>query len=220
MSDELQTMQLIDLPATTGVSPPAVLSQVGDKNTQIAHAENVVIQKSFNFIANGGITKKSGSLTQSMSWQPSNEYYNLIVSGSDEHMEKALAVGSLLIQKDRVLMGCTEETKARFERLDDVAIEQIKLFPSIIASENHNYGRTDEEHQAFFGRITDIGCEDNGIRLYLQTIYPISQQRLNEIEYDLALQYSSSFNEFNRTHWAIKRVNLLDVLTASGLKPF
>ncbi|MDR1409784.1 MAG: hypothetical protein LBJ12_05915 [Oscillospiraceae bacterium] len=88
-----------------------------------------------------------------------------------------------------------------------MAIERIKLFPSIIASENHNYGRTNEEHQAFFGRITDIGFEDNGIRLYLQAIYQISQQRLNEIEFD-------------RTHWAIKRVNLLDVLTASGLKPF
>ena len=220
MKDEMQIVPDTVLPATTGVSPPVAVSQVGDRNTMIAHAENVAVQNNYNFIANGTTTKRSNGLLQGDSWQPSREYYTLIVSGSDEYIETAIATGSLLIDKDRVLEYSTDETKAKFERLTDEDIEQIKTFPSIIASENHYYGRTDDDHQAFFGRITDIGFEDNGIRLYLQTIYQIPQQRLNGMQRELALSYSSSFNEFNRSHWSIKRVNLLDVLTAAGLKPF
>jgi len=199
------------------------MSQVGDKNTQIAHADHVIVQKSYNpmIFANSGTVKRSAGTIQNGSWQPSTDYYNLIVYGNDEYMEGALTVGSLLLSKDRVLSyGCTEETKARFERLDNEAITRIKSFPSIFASENHSYGRTDDDHQALLGRINDIGFEDNGIRLYFQTFYPIPQKRLNGLVFELGFVYSSSFNEFNRTHWAIKRVDLLAVLKAAGLNLF
>lgn len=219
MSKEELIVPVVNIPATAGISPAVSISQVGDKNTQIAHADSVVVQKSYNIIASLATVKRG--MTQGQSWQPSTEYYNLIVGGGDEYMDAAFRAENILIRKDRVLtVGCSDETRSIFGHLDDAAIERIKLFPSLIASENHHYGRTDDDHQTYFGRIIDIGFEDNGIRLYFQTIFPILQQRLNEMPFELSISYSSAFNELNTTHWAIKRANLLAVLTAAGLKPF
>ena len=77
MSDDLQIIPPDSLLTTTGGLPPAAMSQVGDKNTQIAHADHVVIQKSYNLFANGGSVKRSTGLIQGNSWQPSTDYYNL-----------------------------------------------------------------------------------------------------------------------------------------------
>ena len=37
----------------------------------------------------------------------------------------------------------------------------------------------------------------------------LSQQRLNEALFDLDIHGTTSFNEFNRTHWCIKKVDLI-----------
>jgi hypothetical protein len=219
MSDDNQIVSVANTPISTGALPSVAISQVGDKNTQIAHADNVVVQKSYNIFANPMTVKKG--VVQNQSWQPSTEYYNLIVGGSDEYMDAAINAGSILMGKDRVLsIGYSDETQKRFGRLSADDITLIKSFPSIIASENHRYGNTDDDHQAFFGRITDVSFEDNGIRLYFHTIYQIPQQRLNEMIFELSIKHSSAFNELNNTYWSIKRADLLAVLSAAGLRPF
>jgi hypothetical protein len=45
----------------------------------------------------------------------------------------------------------------------------------------------------------------------------IPQQRLNEMASSLAILTAYGTNEFNRTHWTIKPVNLVEELRRAGL---
>lgn len=140
-------------------------------------------------------------------------YYNLFVIGAETYSD-----GHFIVPKDRALTeSMAPETKALFSNLDDEAIAQIKTFPSLFASENRGYGKTDEDHQACYGLVTDVRVQDNGIKIHFQPLSSIPQQRLNELIFQLAIDGTSSFNELNRTHWAIKRLNLIEELRAARI---
>ena len=141
------------------------------------------------------------------------DYYNLFVIGAETFSD-----GHFIVPKDRALTeSMTPENKAQFSALSDEAIARIRTFPSIFASENHYYGKTDDDHQAIFGIVKEVRIQDNGIKIHFQSLWPIQQQRLNEIIFQLAIGGTTSFNELDRTHWAIKRVNLIEELKAAGI---
>ena len=141
------------------------------------------------------------------------DYYNLFVIGTETFSD-----GHFIVPKDRALTeSMTPENKAQFSALSDEAIARIRTFPSIFASENHYYGKTDDDHQAIFGIVKEVRIQDNGIKIHFQSLWPIQQQRLNEIIFQLAIGGTTSFNELDRTHWAIKRVNLIEELKAAGI---
>ena len=141
------------------------------------------------------------------------DYYNLFVIGTETFSD-----GHFIVPKDRALTeSMTPENKAQFSALTDEAIARIRTFPSIFASENHYYGKTDDDHQAIFGLVKEARIQDNGIKIHFQSLWPIPQQRLNEIIFQLAIDGTTSFNELDRTHWAIKRVNLIEELRAAGI---
>ena len=141
------------------------------------------------------------------------DYYNLFVIGTETFSD-----GHFIVPKDRALTeSMTPENKAQFSALTDEAIARIRTFPSIFASENHYYGKTDDDHQAIFGIVKEVRIQDNGIKIHFQSLWPIPQQRLNEIIFQLAIGGTTSFNELGRTHWAIKRVNLIEELRAAGI---
>ena len=89
-----------------------------------------------------------------------------------------------------------------------------------IATENHSYVKTDEAHYAHYGIIADIKVQDNGIKIYYEFLNSIPQQKLNELLFELGLQGNSNFNELNRMHWAIKRINMVEVLRENGIQVF
>ena len=141
------------------------------------------------------------------------DYYNLFVIGTETFSD-----GHFIVPKDRALTeSMTPENKAQFSALTDEAIARIRTFPSIFASENHYYGKTDDDHQAIFGIVKEVRIQDNGIKIHFQSLWPIQQQRLNEIIFQLAIGGTTAFNELNHTHWAIKRVNLIEELRAAGI---
>ena len=151
--------------------------------------------------------------TTGTSFALNTDYYNLFVIGNE-----TFADGHFIVPKDRALTeGMTPENKAQFSALSDEAIVQIKTFPSLFASENRHYGRTDDDHNAIFGLVSEVRKQDNGIKIRLRPLWPIPQQRLNEIASQIAMQGTPSFNELNRTHWAIKRLNLIEELKAAGI---
>ena len=177
---------------------PTFITQDGNKNTQVTHANNV------NIIPGAPANTKVAINT---------EYYNLFVVGNE-----SFSNGHFIVPKDRALTEyMSPEAKAQFSNLSIAAISQIMSLPSIFASENHRYGKTDDSHQAYFGIVTDIKPQDNGIKIYFRSYSAIPQQRLNELAFELAIQGSRSFNELNRTHWAIKRINLIEELNKAGV---
>ena len=204
MNNKLQTLPLDNLPANT-----TVFAQTGESSVQVAQANNV------NNVVNliipmmtpgaGGFVNTNVALNM--------DYYNLFVIGDETFCD-----GHFTVPKDRALTESTSpEVKEQFSALSEDAISQIKTFPSLFASENHSYGKTDDAHQACFGIVTDVKVQDNGIKIHFRPLWAVPQQKLNEIAFNIALQRASSFNELNRTHWAIKKVNLIEELKAAGI---
>ena len=204
MNNKLQTLPLDNLPANT-----TVFAQTGERSVQVAQANNVnnVVNLIIPMMSPGagGIVNTSVALNM--------DYYNLFVIGNETFCD-----GHFTVPKDRALTeSMSPEVKAQFSALSEEAVLQIKTFPSLFVSENHDYGKTDDDHQACFGLVTGVKIQDNGIKIYFRPLWTVPQQKLNEIASKIALQGASSFNELNRTHWAIKKVNLIEELKAAGI---
>lgn len=186
----------------------------GDNNTLIAHADNVNEYNQTIFVTNSSAnTQQQGAMPIYLN----TDYYNLIVVAGDELDNK----GYVMIDKERAITECTaDELKQKYAALTPEAIAEIKTFPAIIATENHDYGRTDDQHVAHYGVITDIKVQDNGIKVYYQFLNELPQERLNGLLFELGILGNSNFNELNRMHWAIKKINMVDTLAENGIRVF
>jgi hypothetical protein len=206
MNKDLQLTSSSNL--ATSVAP-ATFTQTGDKNTQIAHANSV--HQVINIFVPGMAHQPGNAMNTCVSLNL--DCYNLFVIGEEDFQG-----GHFIIPKDRALTeSMSSDAKKQFSALSADAITQIRTFPSLFASENHQYGRTDDSHIAYFGLVTDVKIQDNGIKVYFHKLSAIPQQKLNELTFELALGKAASFNELNRTHWAIKRVNLIEELRKAGI---
>lgn len=210
MNTELQILSGTMLP--TPAEQPT-FSQVGDKNVQVGRADNV--NQVINIIVPGSI-RSAISPTIASGIRLNTDYYNLFVIGNE-----AFDSDHFILPKDRALTeSIAPEIKSQFARLSEDAIAQIKTFPALFASENHLYGQTDDAHTAYVGVVTEIRIQENGIKIYFRLLSPLPQQRLNALASNLALGRASFFNELNRTHWTIKRINLMEELATAGLSVF
>ncbi len=204
MKSNLPRLPLENLPPNT-----TVFAQTGDKSVQVAQAHSV--HNVMNLIIPMTLPGLSSTIPTNISINMS--YYNLFVIG-----DETFCNGHFTVPKDRALTeSMSPETKVQFSALSSKAVLQIKTFPSLFASTNHSYGKTDDAHQAYLGLVTNVNIQNNGIKIFFHPLWPVPQQRLNEIASKLALQSASSFNELNRTHWAIKQINLIEELKAAGI---
>lgn len=148
----------------------------------------------------------------------SHDYYNLFVQGCDDYLDNEY----FYVAKDRALnTGMTSDSiRDEINALRPEDIERIKTFPAIICAENHKYGKTDEEQMAYYGVVYDIKVQDNGIKIYYRILNNIRQQILNEHLFELGLTGNDRLNELNRTHWAIKRIDLVTTLREIGVSVF
>lgn len=142
------------------------------------------------------------------------EYYNLFVSYDVDIRNSQ----PFVVDCDRALTGyMADDVKAAFSSLsDDTMIERIKHFPCLFANENTAYGHTDEEQELGFGYMRQIKVRREGIKIYPQVMYLMKQQRINEAMFDLDIYGSVTFNELNRMHWSIKKVDLIAELREIG----
>ena len=219
MSNDSQVKKTISLPINT---TSAGISQFGDKNTQVAHTDQIIIN---NYIVTANphvirlpvidfgtqsIAPKSSKTNELCSGelQLSNEYYNLFILGYEE----VLQGNRFVFPADRVLNEyIMKDVSDLFPKLDEATIFKVKLLPSIFAYENNL--RDCPEQEAYYGFVTDIKIRENGINIYFQKLITIPQRRLNEIAFNLAIKDW----EFNRTHWTVKKVNLIEELIDAGL---
>ena len=194
---------------------PTEINLPGDNNTLIAHADSVNNQYNPVFVFNNGTSGTPPMAAQQITFN--SDYYNLIVIAGDV----LDGTGRVMIDKERAITESTsEELKDLYASLTPEAIATIKTFPAIITTENHSYGKTDAQHFADYGMITDIKVQDNGIKVYYQCLNKIPQQRLNELLFELGLQGNEHFNELNRMHWAIKKIDMVQVLKENGIQVF
>lgn len=150
----------------------------------------------------------------------SRDYYNLIVYGQ----EPMLTDCHITFEKRRCLVereNITEELSARFSPLTPEIIEELKGFLCILASENKYGGWTDDKHYASVAQLLDVKNRTNGIELYFHPLFAVSQARISELVFELGIcgRYRK-YNELNHSHWSIKEIDLMEVLSDAGLNPF
>mgnify|MGYP000866994631 CR=1 FL=1 len=207
-------LQVVGGRAISPTPTTPAFGQNGDNNTQIGyvgkyenHAHTVIL------VPNSHSRARSNGI---QNLEINYDFYNLFVIGAETYQDS-----SFIVPKDRALTESTaQDIKDMCDALSPEAIEIIKTFPAIFASENHGYARTTEDHVAHYGYVLDVVPQDNGIKIYPFFLNEIKQQSLNLIAHNLGIAHAKSFNELNRTHWAIKRINLLEELERGGISVF
>ncbi|WP_316237005.1 toll/interleukin-1 receptor domain-containing protein [Bradyrhizobium sp. SZCCHNR1015] len=131
--------------------------------------------------------------------------YNLLVSSNAQ----AWTGEPWQIEFSRCVREYTENTiTARFGALDEAAVSELKRLPCIFAYEAFN------KLAPKFGLIRDIAKRQGQVRIEyeLQAIDPfLSADDLEQLTFELDIGNW----EMNRTHWAVKDVNLAKELHAA-----
>jgi hypothetical protein len=129
--------------------------------------------------------------------------YSLIVTASEGAWDEPAHVLPL----GRFLEYTDEALKREFGSLSEAVVTKI---PTVFAYE------FDVGPSARVGWIKKVQTRDNQLRItpaFDESIPPISREKLNELSWDLEI---GSY-ERSRTHWAIKKVDLLAVLSEHGI---
>lgn len=207
MKNELQQVPLNNVPANH-----ITVNQNGEKNVHVNHADNINQTVNYNITySQRTLDGKKKSITQRLD----TDYYNLFVMGGEtfEH-------DHFLVPKNYALTRGTisDDLFERLASLSPEAIEEIKTFPSLFASENTGYwGNTDPEQQTIYGLVTEIRIQDNGIMIYYKDLNFIPQQKINQISFELGMGNPKAITTLNTTRWTIKRINLIEALTDAGI---
>lgn len=211
MENEIQKGNVIGV-----VAPATGVSQTAEKIVNVNRADSITTGNITNNMYFATTDRRQAALTGN--YGTSHDYYSLFVQMDEQFYES----GYFYVNKDRALNTTTTSDYIRNEinALTPEAIERIKTFPAIFCSENHQYGKTDEDHIAYYGLVTDIKVQDNGIKVYYRVLNPIMQQDLNDHLFDFGIVGNERLNELNNTHWAIKRIDLVGTLREIGISVF
>lgn len=139
--------------------------------------------------------------------------YNLFVIADETFRGKYFDV-----PKNRAIAvdKCTPDDLLPLAFLTEECIGIVKRFPAIFASTNHQFARTDNHQKAFFGIVRDVRVMEEGIRVYFYKYRKFGQQLLNEHAADFGIGGTEFRNELDETHWAIKRLDVVETLNNNG----
>jgi len=204
MNTEIQLSQTI----SRDLVPQTVFKHLAGNGLQLANQAGGIINLTV-------VIPGDASATPSSPMQLSDEYYNLFVVHEDYYDDS-----SVLVPKDRALTqfgDAAAEFVDKYGSFTPEAIAVLKTYPCIFANENHQYGKTDDDHMAYLGIITRLRVQDTGIKVYFQKLSEFPQQRLNDIAYELGIKKPKGFNDLNRTHWLLKQIPLIEELDRAGI---
>lgn len=152
------------------------------------------------------------------------DYYSLFVINGENYSNPYFTVDS-----DRALTvnyGTAQHIHERLAIFDETAIAALKSYPALFAAENYRYNPSAEtvgEQYAFFGFVIDVKLLQNGkIKVFFQKIpmCSIPHSLLNQMLIELDIQGNYKINELDKTHWAVKNVNLIEELKLKGINLF
>lgn len=133
--------------------------------------------------------------------------YNLIMSAGSGDWDKS----SWLVDTSRYLEYTNKEIAAKFPQLDDSVIAQLKQLPTLFCYE------TGVNEPARVGRVTSIQRRRTEVQITWEldpSIPPVMPDLLKKLYRELDIDEKW---EVNRTHWAIKEVDLMSTLYKAGI---
>lgn len=133
--------------------------------------------------------------------------YNLLVSGTDE----AWRGEPWTIEESRCVREYTDDAITReYGELDRAAIDALRKLPCIFAYEAYN------KLAPKFGVIRDITKRQAQVRIEYETLTVDPFLSADDLE-GLLFELDIGKWELNRTHWAVKDVNLAKELHSRGI---
>ena len=205
------------LPVQQPCSPTVIqkrdINIPGDGHTIVANANNV---NTTMFVMQGAVQVGMPGLFDG-TFRPDYECYNLFVTDTDSFGD-----GWFYIRKEDALTESTPpDIFSECCSLSEPAILRIMSHPAIFASRNQLQGRkTRDDHYAYYGYVTSVDVLEDLIKVGCMLMNKVLQNTLIDLSDDLGIEYAPYFCEFDRPHWAIKRVNLVDVLREAGYRVF
>lgn len=224
MSDELKiaTQSAPSVPdsnATSSVPNTYNFHQSGE-GTNIGVAQNVN-SNTVNLILpaySGYGTPQPGTMYR----QTINlDFYNLFVINGETYSSSYFTVDTN--RALTVVHGTAQHIHDRLAVFDESAIAELKSYPAVFTSENYRYNHPEksaEEQYASYGFIMDIKPLQNGkIKIFYQKMpmCNIPHSLLNQMLTELDIQGNNKINEFDKTHWAVKNVNLIEEMKLKGI---
>jgi predicted nucleotide-binding protein len=144
--------------------------------------------------------------------------YNLLVAGNASHWDNK---DNASFEWSRFLEHTQPEVRKRFDPVTDEVIAELKQYPILICPE---FPASAAQHQpeslARVGRIIEIRRRAQEIQVGFALdplIEPIPTARILELAWDLDINIKG--NENYRNHWAVKEIDLIEVLRKHGLAP-
>ena len=142
--------------------------------------------------------------------------FNFFVLGTEQYDGP-----TFIVPKNRALTESTsDEMKARCAALTQRRLRLLRLFQHcfvvrIIISKNRS-----RSHGLL--RLCDgyKKCRIMESKIYFTKLNALPQQVLIDLAADLCIGGAKAYNELSRTHWAIKRINLVEVLEKAGYRVF
>ncbi|MEG6585414.1 toll/interleukin-1 receptor domain-containing protein [Dendrosporobacter sp. 1207_IL3150] len=129
------------------------------------------------------------------------EIYNLLISGNEEAWEEDTVIFDL----SRCIREYTEsDLVEKYVKFGTDEIDQLKKYPCIFAYEDYC------EKNASVGCITDILVRQGKVKIVFRKVKEIPSEYLRKRQFELDIHEW----ELNRTHWALKKVNLFKELQA------
>ena len=197
MRDEIQVQSLSGLQ----VQGSPTFQHTGSGNTQIGY-----IGQQINHITMGGMPQVIRPAN------PNYEYYNLFVI-DQEQMDSLVA-----IPRKQALNEYTDQEIRKVYALPGlVAAEEIKRLPSLFVIRNQYGNHTAPDQRAGYGYIVDIVQKSDTVIVTASISHVIRQEKLNLLEQELLLLSAPENNELACVHWAIKRVNLPQLIQEKKL---
>jgi len=134
--------------------------------------------------------------------------YNLIITAQEGAWEGRPCE----LDITRVIRTFTDDDlKEKYKLLDAAAVSELQSFPALFAYEDQL------QAEAHVGFITAVRRRGDDIKIeyrFWEDVPPIPASKLKELSWDLDIDKKL---EINHTHWAVKRIDLLDVLVEAGL---
>lgn len=167
-----------------------------ENGVQVAHADSFT--PTINIFMSGNNTPAADF---------TSNYYNLFM-GFNPYESKYIAVD----RKRALNEYIAPEVAARFSGWSEEAIDKIKKLPAIIIEERNK--NAIDEQQGVIATIKNIQLRQFEIAVSFQVMLPVTMRFIQDNMFELGIEHEW---ELNRTHWTIKNVNLMEVLSDAGI---
>lgn len=194
---------------TPGVQPAlGNTTNIGSVDTMVAHADHV----QNNYIFGGAGLPGTGAATN-LGAPPKMEtsFYNLFVLPPESFIN-----GGFCVQKTDALHDTDGDVIRQLTMLGENELSLIRSYPTIVSMRNEQCGTAMPGCTVHYGFITGIQVCDTSIIFGFAKLQEILQSLLIDNAALFGIGRASAYNEFDRTHWAVKKVNVVEELRKLG----